>query len=249
MEVREKTRRINWNLLKPEDIEVRVQSVKNGKATMLLYQNSRTAMEAFDEQFGEFGWQIRYEDAGGQIYGILSVYDEERGIWVEKSDTGSESNIEAAKGQSSDIFKRVAVRWGFARELYTAPRIVIEDDGYGNSGYRVEDIRYNDKRQIIYLKIVNKFGKEAFTWSTYTIKDPLNPPKAENKTENKVEKKAETTNYKEMLTAKCSTLKQTENKDEVLKFYNYYIKVIESGWKGKIFDADTLWKRWIDRAN
>lgn len=237
--------RIEWELLRPEDIEVRVQSVKNGKANMLLYQNSRTAMEAFDRQFGEFGWQIRYEDAGGQIYGILSVYDENRGVWVEKSDTGDESNISEKKGQSSDILKRCAVRWGYARELYTAPKIQVEDDGYGNSGYRVDDIKYNDNRQIIYLKIVNKFGKEAFTWSTYTIKDPLNPPKAENKTENK----AETTNYKEMLTAKCSELKQTENKDEVLKFYNYYIKVIESGWKGKTFDVDTLWKRWIDRVN
>ena len=231
-------------VLKAEEIECRPQSTKNGKTTMLLYIDSRAATDLLDECYGMENWTIEYKDVAGQIYGRLSIYDEKNDRWIYREDTGSPANIEKEKSIASDILKRCIARFGVT-ELYTAPRIVIEDDGYGNSGYRVEDIKYNDKRQIIYLKIVNKFGKEAFTWSAYTIKDPLNPPKAENKTENK----AETTNYKEMLTAKCSTLKQTENKDEVLKFYNYYIKVIESGWKGKTFDADTLWKRWIDRAN
>lgn len=57
--------------------------------------------------------------------------------------------------------------------------------------------------------------------------------------------------FQDKLADKCRELKE-EGKyevDEILKFFNYYIKVIESGWKGKTFDADTLWKRWIDRAN
>lgn len=49
---------INWKLLEPKDIEVRVGSFlgdNKEKVSLLLYQNARTAMDAFDEQFGEFG--------------------------------------------------------------------------------------------------------------------------------------------------------------------------------------------------
>lgn len=235
------SRRIEWELLKPEEIEVRVQSVKNGKATMLLYQNSRTAMDAFNRQFGEFGWMMKYEAVGSQIYGILSVYDEERGIWVEKSDTGDESNISEKKGQSSDILKRCAVRWGYAMELYTAPKIQIDDDGYGNSGYRVDDIRYNDKRQIVYLKIVNRFGKEVFTWNTDTIIKNTPAKIIEQQKENK------TDNYKTILSTKCRSMKD-EGKyelDEIIKFFNYYTEALNKGWKGKEFNVDKLWDRWI----
>src|ERR1700710_2501614 len=38
--------------------------------------------------------------------------------WVWKWDTGSESKVEAEKGQASDSFKRAAVKWGIGRFLY-----------------------------------------------------------------------------------------------------------------------------------
>lgn len=157
------TKRIEWPLLTAEDIEVRIATCKEGKTTLLLFQNSRTAMNAFDSMFGEFGWQCEYYDAGGQIYCKIGVYDEDRGEWIWKSDTGSESNIEAEKGFSSDCFKRVAVRWGYARELYSAPRIVINNDNKFNT-YRCSSIGYDDKRRISQLSIVDRNGNIVFNW-------------------------------------------------------------------------------------
>lgn len=249
-------RKIDWKLMGPDDIEVRVQSVKNGKATMLLYQNARTAMDAFDEQFGPFDWKIRYEMVGDQMYGILSVFDHEKNEWIDKSDTGAESNIEKEKGFSSDVFKRCAVRWGFARELYTAPRIVWDDDGYGNTGYRVSDVQYNDRRQMTYLRIVNRFGKEAFVWNkdngidtkeTVQVSEEnsfseTRSKASESKKETTVDK---VTEYKTALTTQCTALKNTGvDKDEILKFFNYYTKAIEQGWKGKEFRPENLWVKW-----
>lgn len=246
----------------PDDIELRVQSVKNGKATMLLYQNARTAMDAFDEQFGPFDWKIRYEMVGDQIYGILSVFDHEKNEWIDKSDTGAESNIEKEKGLLSDIFKRCAVRFGFARELYTAPRIVLDDDGYGNTGYRVSDVQYNGRRQMTYLKIVNRFGKEAFVWkkdevntvsSTVQVSEENSFSETRFKADNNnvVVNNMNTTNkdkseeYKAALTNYCTVLKNTGiDKDEILKFFNYYTKAIEQGWKGKEFRPENLWVKW-----
>lgn len=244
-------RKIDWKLMGPEDIEVRVQSINNGKATMLLYQNARTAMDAFDEQFGPFDWKVKYEVVGGQIYGVISVYDHDKGEWVDKSDTGAESNIEKEKGLSSDIFKRCAVRWGFARELYTAPKITIDDDGYKCTGYRVSDVQYNERREMTYLRIVNRFGKEAFVWKKDEVKTaaPTVQVKADNN--NVVVNNTNTTNkdkaeeYKAALTTQCTALKNTGiDSNEILKFFNYYTKAIEQGWKGKEFRPENLWVKW-----
>lgn len=154
-------KRINWPLLTAEDIEVRIATCKDGKTTLLLFQNSRTAMNAFDSMFGEFGWQVEYYDAGGQMYCRIGVYDDERGEWIWKSDTGSESNIEAEKGFSSDCLKRTAVRWGYARELYSAPRIVINNDNKFNT-YYCRSIGYDNNRKINQLTIVDRSGNVVY---------------------------------------------------------------------------------------
>jgi len=155
-------KRINWPLLTAKDIEVRIATCKDGKTTLLLYQNSRTAMNAFDKMFGEFGWQCEYYNGGGQIYCKIGVYDDNTNQWVWKSDTGAESNIEAEKGFSSDAFKRVAVRWGYARELYTTPKIVINNDNKFMK-YNVTEIGYNDNREINHLVIADNYGNVVYT--------------------------------------------------------------------------------------
>lgn len=223
---------IEWDLLTPDEIEVRLATTKNGKATLLLYQDSRCAMRALDKQFGSFGWQMKYEVVGEQIYGTLSIYDEERGIWVSKSDTGDKSNISEDKGQSSDILKRCAVRWGFAVELYTSPRIQIDDDGYGNTGYKVSEIAY-EGRKIIHLVIVNKFGKEAFRWDINGNNNVSAPSPTIVLQKDK----------RTLLTEFCQTqMTNGANRDELGKFYNYYQQKCEN-WKGNI-NFQSLWNRW-----
>lgn len=187
-------KRIEWPLLTAEDIEVRIATCKEGKTALLLFQNSRTAMNAFDSMFGEFGWQCQYYDAGGQIYCRIGVYDEERGEWCWKSDTGSESNIEAEKGFSSDCFKRVAVRWGYARELYSAPRIIINNDNKFNT-YRCSSIGYDEKRRINQLAIVDRNGNLVFNWKagqtvqTYQPNIQFEQPKPQQNVYTKQEQK------------------------------------------------------------
>lgn len=238
--------RINWDTLTPYDIEVRVATVKNGKATLLLYQDGRCTARNLDKMFGSFGWQIEYEVVGDQIYGKLSIYDEEKNQWVCKMDTGDKSNISEDKGQSSDILKRCAVRWGFATELYTAPRIVIDDDGYGNTGYKVGDIAYNSEREICYLTIVNRFGKKVFEWNyeggEVRIEQPTTQP-----TSTEVKKDTPVVSKKDTLILFCKENKTEENKDSITAFYKFYLNKIDN-WTGT-FDVKKLYTLWEQKRN
>lgn len=216
--------------MRPQDIEIRPAQVRDGKVTLLLYQNSRTAMDALDRSFGEFGWQMEYRAVGEQIYGCLSIKDPDTGEWISKMDTGEESNISAQKGQSSDILKRCAVRFGYGRELYTAPRIVVDDDGYNCSGYKVSKIVYNDNREIVELHIVNRFGKPVFDWGK-TAQQPV--PSSGDKTEE--------------LRAFCSTMKaQGCDLNELKKFFEWWSKKTPT-WKGN-FNPQSLWDKWMEKA-
>ena len=89
---------LEFRTLRADEIEVRPQSVKNGKATMLLYIDSRAVVSLLNETVGNMNWTSEFYEANGQMIGKISIYDEDRDIWVSKSDTGSESNIEAEKG-------------------------------------------------------------------------------------------------------------------------------------------------------
>lgn len=234
---------IEWDLLTPEDIEVRVATTRNGKTTLLLFQDSRCAMRALDKQFGNFGWQMDYKVVGDQIYGTLSIYDEEKDIWVSKSDTGDKSNISEDKGQSSDILKRCIVRWGYARELYTAPKIVVDDDGYGCSGYKVSEISYDGNRKIIHLVLVNRFGKEVFRWDEG--QRPQRPQTPQNVQTDALDYVVETEmdKLKRFYMSNVRTMGKEEQKI-FTEFKDFYKNKIEkSGWKGE-FNVENLYKRW-----
>lgn len=238
---------IEWDLLRPEDVEVRVATTKNGKTTLLLYQDSRCAMRALDKQFGSFGWQMDYKVVGDQIYGTLSIYDEEKGIWVSKSDTGDKSNISEDKGQSSDILKRCAVRWGFARELYTTPKIVVDDDGYGCSGYKVSEINYDSNRNITHLVIANRFNKEVFRWEKGSTEQSTQykPKSYTQTTQTDLEWKDETKDNLTVLTDYCRERTEAgEDREELGKFFRYWSK---KEFKGQM-NVEKLWNLWKQRA-
>lgn len=227
---------IKWDLLQPEDIEVRIgNKIKDtDNVNLLLYQDSRCTARNLDKQFGAFGWQIDYKVVGEQIYGTLSIWDDTKQMWVSKSDTGDKSNISEDKGQSSDILKRCAVRWGFGVELYSSPKIIVPNDGYNCSGYKVSEIEYNDNREITHLVIVNRFNKEVFRWTEgatqQVAQNNLKTPSKSNL---------------EVLTEFCSSKKTEEgvNKDELLKFYNYYQPKM-ADWKFA-FLPEKMWQRWV----
>lgn len=114
--------------LHPDEVECRIGQVsKSGRGlSLLLYKTSRTDMALLDETFGPMGWRCGYEEVKGVLNCTLSVYDEDRRIWIDKQAAGTESNMESEKGESSDALKRAGFLWGIGRELYTAPFIWIK---------------------------------------------------------------------------------------------------------------------------
>ena len=234
-----------FRTLKAEEIEVRVQSVKNGKANMLLYIDSRAVTKLLDETVGPMNWQTEFYEVNGQTIGKLGIWDSEKQQWIWKSDTGTESNIEAVKGLISDVYKRMISRWGVV-ELYSSPKIVLDDDGYGNTGYRVSEILYDSERNITHLVLVNRFGKEVFRW------DEGQRPQAPQRQQAPQTVQADALDY--VVETEMDKLKRfylsnvrsmnSEEQKVFTEFKDFYKNKIEkSGWNGN-FDVDNLWVRW-----
>jgi hypothetical protein len=87
------------------------------KVGELDYVDARFTMDRFDTVCGPAFWQDEYRVTEGGIIGRIGVLIEGVG-WVWKEDVGTESTIEETKGAFSDAFKRTAVKWGVARDLY-----------------------------------------------------------------------------------------------------------------------------------
>jgi hypothetical protein len=101
----------------------RVQQMKFDKAQLVAYVDARDVQDLLDEAVGPENWQDKYEVIDDNLYCSIGINTENSGfIW--KTDCGTESNIEKEKGQSSDAFKRAAVKWGVGRFLY---RLEIEE--------------------------------------------------------------------------------------------------------------------------
>jgi hypothetical protein len=159
--------------LKANEIECRVNQINEKGLTLLLYKDARCDMNILDETVGANNWQRKHTRDNANC--IVSIYDEDKKAWIDKEDTGTESNTEKEKGLASDSFKRACVNWGIGRELYTSPLIYIPADKckifknqkgkYGTyDKFRVEAIKYNDNREITHLGIKNKDGKWVFVF-------------------------------------------------------------------------------------
>ena len=159
-------------LLKESEIEVRVGTINEKGATLLLYKDARVDMNILDETYGN-NWQRKHYELKGHIYCSVGLKIGEEWVW--RDDVGVESNTEATKGESSDSFKRACFNWGVGRELYSAPFIWITADKYNQATnktgkpttydkFAVEKIKYDeDTREIIGLSILNlKTKKRVF---------------------------------------------------------------------------------------
>ena len=123
---------LKFRSLRADEIDCRVAAVKlpegdkKGGLSLLLYKDARVDQNILDETVGPMNWQRRHTRDNANC--IVSLWDEEKKQWIEKEDTGTESNTEAEKGLASDSFKRACFNWGIGRELYTAPFIWIPSD-------------------------------------------------------------------------------------------------------------------------
>ena len=165
-------------LLSAEDIDVRVAQTLGGnnavRVNLLLYKNARVDMKIMDELFTPMGWKRTHKMIGDRLYCQVEVWDAEKKEWICKEDVGVESNTEAEKGQASDSFKRACVNWGIGRELYSAPRVVVElnENEYTRdqnnrikvwAQFSVKSIDYDKKSRVITsLVIVDRDGNPRF---------------------------------------------------------------------------------------
>jgi hypothetical protein len=150
--------------LTADDIEVRVQSVKQNGLVLLLYKNARVDMAILDETVGPERWQREHYECKGNLFCRVGIFcaptDDVPFSWVWNSDCGVESNTEAQKGEASDSFKRACFNWGIGRELYTSPFIWVPaskcniNNGKCYDRFAVEKILIENKR-ITGLSIIN----------------------------------------------------------------------------------------------
>ena len=184
-----------FRLLRADEIDARIATCGSWGVQLLLYKDARCDMNILDETVGAFNWQRRHKRNNANC--IVSIWDSEKGQWIEKEDTGTESNTEREKGLASDSFKRACFNWGIGRELYTAPQMFVraadlktleERNGKWTcrDAFQVEDIQYSD-RTIVYVRIRNlKTGKEieygepsdALTQKEALLKQPISAAKA-----------------------------------------------------------------------
>ena len=184
-----------FRLLRADEIDARIATCGSWGVQLLLYKDARCDMNILDETVGALNWQRRHTRDNANC--IVSIWDSEKGQWIEKEDTGTESNTEREKGLASDSFKRACFNWGIGRELYTAPQMFVraadlktleERNGKWTcrDAFQVEDIQYSD-RTIVYVRIRNlKTGKEieygepsdALTQKEGILKQPISAAKA-----------------------------------------------------------------------
>lgn len=174
-----------FRLLRADEIEARIQSVKSNGCVVLLYKDARCDMNILDETIGAENWQRNHEVINGNLFcnvGINIKKEDGSDRWVWKQDVGTESNTEKEKGQASDSFKRACFNWGIGRELYSSPFIWIKLDSSeitkDNKCYTkfiVKEIGYNEEEEINKLVIIDESGKERFRFPKNGSKETPQP--------------------------------------------------------------------------
>lgn len=184
---------LNFRNLHFDEIDVRVQSIKENGFVILLYKDARCDMNILDETVGTLFWKREHTRDNANC--VVSIYNQFIKEWVSKEDTGTESNSDKEKGLASDSFKRACFNWGIGRELYTAPFIWVSDMSYAkefngkkviNEKFKVSSIEYENKN-IVKIKITDSKGKEVFSYG-YSFKNNTPEVKKDLSEEDKKEK-------------------------------------------------------------
>lgn len=112
-------------MLCPDEIECRVARVTEKSVQLLLYKTARTDAALLDETVGWLNWQTEFKTVDGKLVCKMSIKDPATGEWISKENAGTESNMEAVKGEFSDAQKRAGFSWGIGAELYSSPQIYV----------------------------------------------------------------------------------------------------------------------------
>ena len=158
--------------LRADEIDCRINTVSEKGCSVLLYKNARADMDILDETVGPMNWKREHSRENANC--TVSIWDAEKGQWISKEDTGTESNTEKEKGLASDSFKRACVNFGIGRELYSSPFIWIpsgladikphprkQGEFTCYDRFEVAEIGYSEAGKVNSLKITKK-GKTVY---------------------------------------------------------------------------------------
>lgn len=150
---------LEFRLLRPEEVEVRLARVTGKGVMLLVYKDARVDQTILDETVGAYNWQRRHTRDNHNC--IVAIWDADKEQWIEKEDVGTESYTESEKGLASDSFKRACFNWGIGRELYTSPFIFFGTNECNINGDKCYDKFYctnieYDGRKIKSITIYNK---------------------------------------------------------------------------------------------
>lgn len=155
---------IKFRTLKADEIDCRIAQIsKTGSGMFLLYKDARVDMSLLDEVVGPMNWQREHTRDNANC--IVSIWDDEKKLWISKEDTGTESNTEKEKGLASDSFKRACFNWGIGRELYTAPTIWVKPltgEEIKFLKLHCSKIGYNENREITTLELTDEKGNVRY---------------------------------------------------------------------------------------
>ena len=168
--------KLEFRDLKNTEIDCRPAMINEKGISLLLYKDARVDQDILDETVGAMDWQRKHTRDNANC--IVGIWDNDKKQWIEKEDTGTESNTEKEKGLASDSFKRACFNWGIGRELYTAPFIWIPADKVnitskewqGKKTFSTSDKFYVEKIQITNkiitgLAIKNNRGERVFVFT------------------------------------------------------------------------------------
>lgn len=171
---------MEFRLLRADEIECRISTCNQYGVGILLYKDARCDMNILDETVGCLNWQRRHTRDNANC--IVSIWDENKKMWIEKEDTGTESFTEAEKGLASDSFKRACFCVGIGRELYSAPNMFVmgkdlkthkkteyngKEKWECKDFFKVTEIEY-DGRKIAHVKILNLKNNVEIEFGTPT---------------------------------------------------------------------------------
>ncbi len=123
------------NLKKTIPFKWRVQSEIKGKllVRMIAYVDARDVAEQLDKIIGPENWTDTFKEVKGSLFCSIGINVD--GVWVHKSDCGVASRTEKEKGESSDAFKRAAVKWGINRDAYKVGMLDIPAKEFNGKKY------------------------------------------------------------------------------------------------------------------
>ena len=160
------------------DVSWRLQYVDKDKMQgfAVPYLDARAIAKRLDAVVGQHNWKDTYipwhncvveEKTKSSQLCTISIYDEERGIWIDKTDGAEDTDTEPIKGGLSDAFKRAAVKWNIGRYLYSFEPVWVTAEKRGRAFVIAKS--ENGKLETAYNTTVARlFGTEAPKGTTTT---------------------------------------------------------------------------------